>query len=353
MAEAVDGELEDLLAYLDEARGFDFTGYKRASLSRRIRKRMNDVGAPDIRSYRDFLEAQPGEFVELFNTILINVTGFMRDADAWHQVTRTVLPEILDRKGEEDAIRFWSAGCSTGEEAYSLAIALCDAIGDEHFRRCAKIYGTDADEDALVQARQARYPLDSVTSALRPEQIERYFEPNDEGLVFRSDLRRSVIFGRHDLVQDPPISRIDLLVCRNTLMYFNAATQRRIFGNFHFALNAGGSLFLGKSEALVTRTNLFEESDLKRRIFRKDGRHARPQHTPPPEPAALAALTSTENLLEASFGPVPSPSSSSTGTACSFRRTGTPGASSASAAVSSGIRSATWKSRTGPSSCVR
>src|SRR5581483_7113491 len=154
----------------------------------------------------------------------------------------SVIPRIADSKAENEVIRIWSAGCASGEETYSLAVLFCDALGEDRFRSHVKIYGTDADEEALAESRHARYPRRRLQEAFDSEQLERYFDSDDSNsnMVFRSDLRRSVIFGRHDLVQDPPISRIDLLVCRNTLMYFNTETQHRILANFHFALSDTG-----------------------------------------------------------------------------------------------------------------
>ncbi|MDE3087546.1 MAG: protein-glutamate O-methyltransferase CheR, partial [Acidobacteriota bacterium] len=264
-----DGELESLLVYLKEARGFDFTGYKRASLSRRIERRMRQVGAPGYAAYADLLEANPGEFAELFDTILINVTGFLRDPEAWEFLASDVVPATLRSKAPEDPIRIWSAGAASGEEAYSLAVLFAEAVGDERFRTTVKIYATDADEEALVQARHARYPTAAVVAAFGEERAGRFFDADGSSSVFRQDLRRSLIFGRHDLVQHPPISRIDLLVCRNTLMYFTADMQRRVLTNFHFALADRGYLFLGKSEAMVTRTTMFEAVNLKHRVFRR------------------------------------------------------------------------------------
>src|SRR5438552_4115297 len=127
-------ELEELLVYLRDERGFDFSGYKRASLARRIRKRMKTVGIDDFREYEALLEAQPQEFVELFNTILINVTGFLRDPDAWAYLAEEVLPRVVESKDEDEAIRLWSAGCASGEEPYSLAVLMCDILGEEQFR---------------------------------------------------------------------------------------------------------------------------------------------------------------------------------------------------------------------------
>jgi two-component system CheB/CheR fusion protein len=261
-------ELEALLEYLKHHRGFDFTGYKRSSLRRRVSKRTQFLRCERYSDYLDYLEVHPEEFSELFNTILINVTGFFRDTPAWDYLATDVLPVLIEEKKSRDPIRVWSAGCASGEEAYTLAIVMAEALGLETFRQRVKIYATDVDQEALTQARHASYnakDLSAIPEALR----SKYFEHIGQRYVFRPDLRRAVIFGRHDLVQDAPISRLDLLVCRNTLMYFNAETQARILARFHFAMNDTGFIFLGKAEMLLTRANLFTPVHLKHRIFSK------------------------------------------------------------------------------------
>ncbi len=258
----------ELLEYLQAARGFDFHGYKPTTLMRRIRKRMDQVGAADFSTYRDYLEVHPDEFAALFNTILINVTGFFRDPQAWEALAQTAIRDIVAGKPADAPIRVWSAGCATGEEAYSLAILLAEAMGADAFTRRVKIYATDVDEEALNQARHAAYTERQV-EAVAPGLRDKYFERTDNLFFFRKDLRRLVIFGRHDLLHDAPISRIDLLVCRNVLMYFNAEAQAKILSRFHFALNEGGYLFLGRAETLMTQTQMFVPVDLRRRISRK------------------------------------------------------------------------------------
>jgi len=259
-------EFEVLLEHLKSSRGFDFTGYKPASLMRRIRKRMETVDIQQFGDYADYLEVHPDEFVRLFDTILINVTGFFRDSGSWDYIAEEIVPRIIAAKKPDEAIRVWSAGCATGEEAYTIAMVLAEALGMERFRERVKIYASDVDEEALARARQAAY-LHRELAGVPPAFLEKYFEQNDEWSVFQKELRRALIFGRHDLIQDAPISRIDLLICRNTLMYFNAETQTRILSRFHFALNEVGFLFLGKAEMLFTHSNLFMPVDLKRRVF--------------------------------------------------------------------------------------
>jgi len=263
----LDPSFERLLNLLKEARGFDFTGYKRTSLMRRVRHQMAQVEVDQFDDYVDYLQVHPDEFTALFNTILINVTGFFRDGDAWQQLRDEIVPSILRRKAA-DPIRIWTPGCASGQEAYSVAVCLGESMEPDDFRDRVKIYATDIDEEGLLQARAATY-LEREVSGLPAEVAAKYFEQVGHRYVVRKDLRRAVIFGRNDLVQDAPISRIDLLVCRNTLMYFNAETQARVLGRLHFALNPSGVLFLGKAEMLLSHTTLFQPIDLKRRFFRK------------------------------------------------------------------------------------
>ncbi|HEX4812798.1 MAG TPA: CheR family methyltransferase [Nonomuraea sp.] len=261
-------EFDDLLILLKETRGFDFAGYKRNTLIRRITRRLEALKLRTYGEYRDLLELQPEEYGRLFDSLLINVTSFFRDAAAWQRLRETVIPTLLAGKGPDTPVRVWSAGCATGEEAYTIAMVLAEELGIDAFRGRVKIYGTDLDEKALLSARTGVYgerSLADVPLDLR----ETYFEPVDNGFAFRRDLRRQLIFGRNDLTQDAPISRVDLLLARNTLMYFNTDMQLAIVRRFHFALAEPGFLFLGKAETLLGHGDRFEPVDLRLRLFRK------------------------------------------------------------------------------------
>ncbi|HEY9790493.1 MAG TPA: CheR family methyltransferase [Candidatus Obscuribacterales bacterium] len=289
-ADESDTQFEILLEHLKRIRGFDFTGYKRASLRRRVNKRLQALGIAGYVEYVDYLETHSREFSDLFDTILINVTSFFRDREAWDFLAREIIPRILQANSGE--IRVWSAGCASGQEAYTLAMVMCEAMGAEAFRARVKIYATDIDEDALSQARHATYTtadLEDVPQELR----EKYFITAEGHHTFRPDLRRSVIFGRHDLVQDAPISRLDLLVCRNTLMYMNAETQQRILNRLHFAMKEDGFLFLGKAEMLLTHANLFSPVELRYRIFTKSASGRVRDRLPAP------GIPATENAVTA------------------------------------------------------
>jgi len=263
-----DTTLDSLLEFVRETRGFDFTGYKRSTIQRRVAKRMAAVGAERYDDYVDYLELHAEEFAELFNALLINTTGFFRDPQTWEYLATEVVPQLLATPGPDESLRVWCAGCASGEEPYTVAMVLARVMGDSAFRERVKIYATDVDEEALDQARHGAY-LPRQIEDVPHDALERFFERTDQRYVFRKDLRRCVIFGRNDLVQDAPISRIDLLVCRNTLMYFTAETQTQILRRFHFGLDDGGYLLLGKSEMLITHTDLFAPIELKRRVFRK------------------------------------------------------------------------------------
>ncbi len=305
-----DAEFEALLDYLRRIRGFDFTGYKRSSLMRRVSRRMQTIGVEGYAPYLDHLEVHPEEFGALFDTILINVTGFFRDPPAWEAVRGEIIPRVLSAKRPEESVRIWSAGCASGEEAYSLAIALAEALGADAFRDRVKIYATDVDEEALSRARSGQYD-DKGVQGIPADLLEKYFEPTNGGRRgFQKDLRRGLIFGRHDLIQDAPISRLDLLTCRNTLMYFNTETQARILDRFHYALTDRGFLLLGKAETLMTYNNAFVPVDLKNRIFAKVPRVGpiRDRHAGPARLGQEAAsqLVSHVRLREIAFeaGPV-------------------------------------------------
>jgi two-component system CheB/CheR fusion protein len=286
-------ELVVLLDYLHRMRGLDLTGYKRVGLLRRLAKRMRTVGVDGFGAYVSYLESHPAEYTGLLDTLLINVTAFFRDDLPWEFLQKEIVPKLLEQKGPTEAIRVWCAGCASGEEAYSLAIVLAEVLGLEAFQERVKLYGTDLDNDALAKARLGAYSQRDLAE-MPPALVEKYFDQRDQAFVFRKDLRRCVIFGRNDLVQDAPISRVDLLACRNTLMSFDGPTQGKILARFHFALNEGGYLFLGRAETMLTHGNMFVPVDLRRRVFTKvrgSGATERPPLSPRVPATRAAAPT--------------------------------------------------------------
>ena len=302
-------EFETFLEHLTESRGFDFSAYKRATLQRRVRRRMSIVGVQDYAEYLDYIQVDPDEFEPLFNSILINVTSFFRDPEAWTFIATEIIPCLTQMKtpdGEAAPIRVWSAGCSSGEEAYTIAMLLVEALGEEAFKDRVKIYATDIDEDALSAARRGIFgerEIQAVPGPLR----SRYFDESGHGYSFKKELRRSLIFGRHDLIQDAPISRIDLLITRNTLMYMNADAQAQVLSRLHYALNNGGFIFLGKAETLIARSRDFEAVESKQRIFAKSATRTAAGRRPPesrePEPRSgdVESSNAAHLLRELSF----------------------------------------------------
>lgn len=265
--------LEALLDYLLRSRGFDVTGYKRSTLARRIQRRMRSLGVTSYAEYAGFLEVRPDELQPLFDSILINVTAFFRDRPAWNALRDLLAPRLAARDPSRP-FRVWSAGCASGEEPYTVAMVLADLVGSEQLAERVTIYATDLSEEELARARAGTYSHKAV-EALPPEALAKYFTSAGASYAVDKDLRRAVVFGRHDLVQDAPISRIDLLVCRNTLMYFNADAQTRILNRLHFALDDEGLLFLGKAEMLLGHASLFSPLDFRLRLFRRSRVRAR------------------------------------------------------------------------------
>ena len=263
-----DAQFENLIRHIQESRGVDFRGYKRTSLRRRITLRMEHLHLENFADYHAFLEAHPQEFVDLLNTVLINVTSFFRDPDAWEALRTQVLPTLIEPGRGRDQLRIWSVGCASGEEPYSLAMLLCELLGPAEFTRRVKIYATDLDEAALNSARHAAY-LPRDVEGVPPPLLEKYFERTNNHYVVARDLRKAVIYGRHNIVHDAPISRIDLLVCRNLLIYLETETQNLVLPRLHYALVDDGYLFLGKAETQLARSKLFQPVNMKQRLFRK------------------------------------------------------------------------------------
>lgn len=264
----VNYEFEALLDYIKQEHNFDFTNYNRSHLTRRIAIRMQQVGFEDISNYSNYLQAEPQEFAHLFNTIEINVTSFFRDTETWNYIATQIVQRIIAGKSESEPIRVWSAGCATGEETYTLAIVLAEALGVKQYLSRVKIFATDVDWDALTWARRASYPSSRV-AGIPTAVLSQYFQRVHKHYVFRSELRRSIIFSQHNLMTDAPMSKIDLLVCRNVLIYFDTEAQTRVLARFYFSLKDNGFLFLGQAEIPPIYTSFFTSVDIKHHVFAK------------------------------------------------------------------------------------
>jgi two-component system CheB/CheR fusion protein len=264
---AAEVTLKDFLEELADQRSFDFRGYKKSTLERRFRRRMFQLSLDSYAKYSEYIRKHPDEVNQLLNTILINVTEFFRDPPAWEILRHEVLPSILKRVKPGHSFRAWSAGCASGEEPYSIAILLAEYFGSHVQEYDIKIYATDIDEEALNAARRGEYSEEAIRR-VRPEWRQKFF--HGKGLMRVSrEIRRLVIFGRSNLAQDAPISNVNLLVCRNLLIYFDPDLQKQILNRLHYALKPGGVLFLGKSESQLTNSPLFQRANARWRIFQR------------------------------------------------------------------------------------
>ena len=269
--EPPDPEVEAILQRIRANRNFDFHNYKRATLKRRIERRMAERGCHDIVEYAALLDRDPAECGALISSMLIKVTSFFRDPETWEVLSTRVIPPLLAEKRPGEEIRVWCAGCATGEEAFTVAMLFADAMGPAFQTADLKVFGTDADDRAIATARHGVYPKDAL-DAVPKRTREQCFVEEGGGWQVRKDIRRAVVFGVNNLVSDAPISRLDLLICRNVFIYLDATLQKRVLTRFHYALRRNGILMLGKSELIPFAAKIFEPVDLARRIYRKNGR---------------------------------------------------------------------------------
>ena len=264
-----------LLKVCEELRrqlGHDFSQYKRSTMLRRIQRRMQVIGASDGAKYLELLCEKPNEAELLFRDLLINVTCFFRDAEGFDYLRREVIPGLLRDKGTGDTIRIWTPGCSSGEEAYSVAILMSEALARLRVRPTVQIFATDIDEQMLQKARAASYPH-GVVKDVPIELLDRYFFAQDDSYALVQSIRDMVRVSNHNLIKDPPFSRVDLMICRNLLIYFNAGLQQRLIPVFHYALRPQGWLFLGSAENIAGRNDLFETIEPSVKIYRRRGAH--------------------------------------------------------------------------------
>ncbi|MEX2588709.1 MAG: chemotaxis protein CheB, partial [Chitinophagales bacterium] len=263
--------IDKILYLLGKYSDADFSNYKSATIGRRLEKRMNALGIGSIEAYLKLLEKKPDEADEMFKTILIGVTTFFRDKEAF-KALEAYLKKIINKKGKQEPIRIWVPGCSTGEEPYSIAILLSKILKDKIQDYKIQIFATDIDERAISKARKGIYPeasLENLSKSIR----EKYFIKKNNEFELIKAIRGMVLFSRHDIIKNPPFLKIDLISCRNLLIYFNTALQKQIIPVFHYSLNPESYLFLGKSETVGQFNNLFSSVDTKNKIFkRKSGR---------------------------------------------------------------------------------
>ncbi len=266
--EVTEGQLHRIFTLLRQASGVDFTHYKPPTIRRRLHRRMVLHKIGGVEEYIKFLEAHPPEIQKLFQDILINVTRFFRDPQSFLALESTVFPNIIESRRDDSPIRLWVPGCSTGEEAYSLCIALLDHLGENASGTPIQMFATDVSEAAIEHARTGVYP-ESIAADVSPERLRRYFSKVDGNYRISKSVRELCVFARQDITRDPPFSRLDLIVCRNVLIYLGAPLQRKLIEVFHYALRPSGHLMLGSAETVGPQTDLFTIADKKHRIYRK------------------------------------------------------------------------------------
>jgi two-component system CheB/CheR fusion protein len=263
--------LQDILSQLRAGSGHDFKHYKRATVLRRIERRLQVTAQPDLGAYYDYLQAHPEETKSLLGDMLIGVTNFFRDREAFEALERNVIPDLVkalqDALPHRDEIRVWSAGCSTGEEAYSLAILLTEQLALDANPAKLQVFASDIDDRAISFGRNGVYP-EAIITDVPPSRMRQYFTLENHHYRVRKEIREKVLFAKHSLLLDPPFSQIDLIVCRNLLIYLDREVQREIMQMFHFALRPGGYLFLGSSESIDGCLDMFTPVDKRNRIFR-------------------------------------------------------------------------------------
>ncbi|MEZ5298319.1 MAG: chemotaxis protein CheB [Ilumatobacteraceae bacterium] len=304
-------ELDQIFARLYDSMGLNFAQYKLSTIMRRIGRRMVVHQVRDLADYAAIVADSAGEREALFHDLLIGVTEFFRDPDVWEALSRDVLTPLISSAPLHGALRFWSAGCSTGEEAYSLAIATHEVVEATHRDDLdIKIFATDVDTVSVETAARGQYPESSVFD-LSPARLSRYFIRRGELYEVAQSLRRLMLFAPHNLTRDPPFTKLDLITCRNVLIYFDLALQEKVLAGFHFGLRSGATLWLGSSEALGHAANSYQVVDARNRFFRTIGQRPRPtwvdddrvlgRRTRQPEADRSEAQTDAASVVDAAI----------------------------------------------------
>ena len=260
-----------IIAILHEAKNVDFSTYKQNTIIRRLEKRISINRFVKVIDYVSYLAATPKEINALFNDLLIGVTRFFRDEKAFEVLAESILPTIFEKHSDKSEIRIWVPGCSTGEEAYTIAILIKDYMLKNSILNDVKIFATDIDEDSLNYASSGFYPS-NISADVPPQYLAKYFVRHDNGYQINDSIRRMIIFARHNVIDEPPFSKLDMVSCRNLLIYIDLETQQQILSTFHVCLKPDGILFLGSSESLGKLADGFDILDSKAKIFKKRNR---------------------------------------------------------------------------------
>ncbi|MBI3299260.1 MAG: PAS domain-containing protein [Elusimicrobia bacterium] len=270
------GHYEKIVLLLRNHTGVDFSRYKPATLQRRINRRMILLKLGELDAYVQRLRSDAAERDALYQDVLISVTGFFRNPDAFRALSQEVFPKLFKGRGAEDPVRVWVAGCAAGQEVYSIAMLLLEFMGDPR-RAALQIYATDLNEAVLEKARAGFYPP-GLLQDVSPERLRRFFTEEKGGYRVNKSIRDMCVFAKHDLISDPPFSRMDLISCRNLLIYLDPEVQKKVIPSFHYALKPSGALFLGASETVGGFAELFTSVDKKQRIYAKIPGPSRPLH---------------------------------------------------------------------------
>jgi two-component system CheB/CheR fusion protein len=263
-----DKGLESIFDILRSTKGLDFTHYKTTTISRRLSRRILLLKLENLKHYIKFLRENKDEVEKLYEDLLLNVTSFFRDPKVFHTLKKLVLPAILKNKTKDQEVRIWVPGCSSGEEAYSIAICLIEALGNKTSVVPIKIFATDVSESGINKARQGIYGA-NIKNDVTPERLKRFFTKQGNSYKISKSLREMCIFSKHNVFSDPPFSNLDLISCRNLLIYLQPVLQKSVFHKFHYGLRPDGFLLLGNSEFAGGYSNLFKTLDRKQRIFVK------------------------------------------------------------------------------------
>ena len=263
--------LQSIISTLQQQTRHDFSLYRASTLNRRIDRRMAIHGLSALSDYATLLTSNPQEVDLLFNEVLIGVTEFFRDAEVWDHLSATALPELLGRQETGPELRVWCVGCSTGEEAYSLAMTLAEAVDGQSRDFKLQIFATDLSPDAIAHARRGHYPL-SIAARIGKQRLARFFSKHDNYYRINKSIRDQVLFAQHDVILDPPFTRLDLISCRNLLIYFDPKLQQRLLPLFHYSLRTGGMLLLGTSESIGRLGHLFAPLHSRLRLFQRQHR---------------------------------------------------------------------------------
>ncbi|HEX4948834.1 MAG TPA: CheR family methyltransferase, partial [Blastocatellia bacterium] len=259
--------LRDVLTLLRVRTGHDFSNYKRPTLVRRVARHLQIHETDDLEEYLKILRGKPDEVLSLLKNLFINVTNFFRDKEAFATLEKKVIPMLFEGKTSAESVRVWIAGCASGEEAYSIAMLLAEYAATLPDPPKFQVFASDVDEDAIAEAREGRF-TEAVVSDVSPERLRQFFVREEDGSYrIRKMIREMILFATHNILRDPPFSQLDLISCRNVMIYFNRATQEKVLQVFHFALREGGYLFLGSSESAENTANNFSAIDKKQRIF--------------------------------------------------------------------------------------